>query len=322
MRSCTLGNPFAVPNEEIEGVRRDGVPVLVPEGSTAASRWPGATTWTNERDLAEAVVAPPAPANSNPIVDLRMPTPRTDPNRARKVSVAVPVFRDVAYLDECIHSIVSQDDPPHELILVDDGSRSADVTAAIGAWCDRHPELISSLSQPNQGVCVARNLALDSMTGDAFLLVDADDVLEPRFIGACAEALRTNPRLWAVATWTEFFGDYNGIEAKPPFDRRVGSRENPIISTCVLVDMQVRDLGIRFEPDLAYLYCEDWDVWSKLVAAGGSFGLVPEPLARHRVSPGQGAPLRTDLAHSLGKARATWHITGIVPEPVEGIRQP
>lgn len=67
-----------------------------------------------------------------------------------------------------------------------------------------------------------------------------------------ADALRQDRSLWAVASWTEFFGDYEGIEAKPPFDRRVGLRKNPIVSTAALVDMSVRDAGIRFAPDLAF----------------------------------------------------------------------
>ena len=305
-----LGDPYAVPDDEINRLRKEGISVVVPEGSTASSYWPDAATWGTEHDLADALAGGATSAGSRVPARLLIPTHTTDPSRAQRVSVAVPVFRQVAYLDACIQSILSQDQPPHEVILIDDGSRSEDVSRAIGAWSEQYPNLIRSLSQPNQGVCVARNLALESMTGDAFLLVDADDELEPSFIAVCADALRANPDLWAVATWTEFFGDYNGIEAKPPFDRRVGRRENPIVSTCVVVDMRVRDLGIRFEPDLAYLYCEDWDVWAKVVAAGGSFGLIPEPLARHRVTPGQGASLRTGLAHSLGKAKATSHISG------------
>ncbi len=116
-----------------------------------------------------------------------------------------------------------------------------------------------------------------------------------------------------MATWTEFFGAYQGVEAKPPFDARVGRRENPIVSTCVLVDMKVRDQGIRFEPDLAFLFCEDWDVWAKIVAAGGRIGLVPRPLARHRVHVSSGGFRRTDLAHAVGKARATRRLWGTIP---------
>ena len=146
---------------------------------------------------------------------------------------------------------------------------------------------------------------IGAMTGDSFLLVDADDVLESGFIEHTAAALRNDDRLWAAATWTRFFGAYEGVEAKPPFDARVGLRENTIVSTAALIDMQAREEGIRFEPDLAFLFCEDWHFWSQIVAAGGRFGLVPEPLANHRAHESSGGYLRTDLAHAIGKTRAT-----------------
>ena len=98
----------------------------------------------------------------------------------------------------------------------------------------------------------------------------------------------------------KFFGDYQGIEAKAPFDARTAQLENPIVSTCVLVDMSMRDRGVRFSPDLAWIYCEDWEFWAKIVATGGRFGLVPEPLARHRAEPGSGPGLAGLLRRSLG----------------------
>ncbi len=142
------------------------------------------------------------------------------------------------------------------------------------------------------------------MRGDAFLLVDQDDELHPQFIAATASALRADASLVAAATWTEFFGDYSAVEAKPPFDRRVATRENPIVSTAALVDMSVRDRGVAFEPDLAFIYCEDWNYWSQIVASGGRMGLVPAPLIRHRVHRASGGFQRTELAHAIGRARA------------------
>ncbi len=299
-----LGDPFAVPEDHLRGLRADGVPMVVAAGSVASALWPDAPTWATEADVVNAIVEPVPP----PAAELREPklrATRPAPGRAQRVSVGIPVFRNHVYLDACVASILAQEQQPAEIVIVDDGSRSAEAEAAIARWCDAHPGLIRSLRQPNRGVCAARNLALEAMTGDAFVLVDADDELDPDFISACATALRADGSLSAVATWTEFHGTYEGIEAKPPFDARVGRRENPIISTCVLVDMAVRDEGIRFTPDLAFLYCEDWDVWAQIVAAGGRFGLVPEPLARHRVHRSSGGFQRTALAASLGKARAT-----------------
>ncbi len=302
-----LGDPLALPPPEAARHRRRGGALVVAADGVAAARWPGTPVWSDSDSLAAALAdlgaAPrsPVPDDPGPLV---LPDRPADPGRARRVSVGVPVFRNVAYLDECLESVLGQTEPPHEVLVIDDGSASAAVDGAL-ASLERRSGLVRVLRQPNRGVCAARNRMLAEMTGDAFVLVDADDVLRPEFVEKCAAALRADPSLTAVATWTEFFGAYEAVEAKPPFDARVGRRENPIVSTCVLVDMAVREGGVRFTPDLAFLYCEDWDVWSQIVAAGGRFGLVPEPLAMHRVHRSSGGFQRTALAASLGKARAT-----------------
>lgn len=301
-----LGDPFHAPPLAAVEARRQGARALVAADSAAAVVWPEAETWQDEDDLAGRLAADPGPVVRRQPDSVVWPTwPAGDDSRARRVSVGIPIFRNVAHLDECVASVVSQQQVPHEILLIDDGSDSGEVDAAIARWQARWPDLISVLRQPNRGVCVARNRALESMTGDTFLFVDADDTLAPEFISECAGLLRADLSLWAAATWTEFFGEYAGIEAKPPFDARVGIRENTIISTCALVDMRVRDEGIRFAPDLAFLFCEDWDVWSQVVVAGGRFGLVPRPLARHRVHQASGGFRRSPLASTVGQARAT-----------------
>ena len=311
-----LGDPFALPDPDVSLLRNSGVPVAVPAGSTAASYWPESPTWSTEEDIIDIVdgrlpSTRDVAAGLSIIEALQIENAKTESERARRVSVGVPVFRDVRFLDECVESILGQSQPPCELLLIDDGSQSPEVDDKLNGWARKHSGLIRVIRQPNRGVCVARNSMLDTMTGDAFLLVDADDVLDSTFIEKTATALRANPGLDAVATWTEFFGKYCGVEAKPPFDARVGRRENPIVSTCVLVDMAVRDRGIRFAPDLAFIYCEDWDFWAQIAATGGKFGLVPEPLARHRVHKASGGHRRTELAHRIGKARATARLQGL-----------
>lgn len=291
--------------------RNDGKQMLVVEGSVAAARWPEAATWQTADDLA-ALLRGEVPASGT--AEFREPSVAAtgDPSlgRAARVSVGVPVFATTGFLGECVESILAQTVVPHEILIIDDGSASVEVDAALDRWAARRPEMIRVLHQPNRGVCVARNRLIEEMTGDAFLLVDQDDVLDPDFIRRTAEALRQDDSLWAVAVWTEFFGEYEGIEAKPPFDRRTAIPENPIVSTAALVDMLVRDEGIAFVPDLAFLYCEDWNFWSQVVAAGGRMGLVPAPLIRHRVHHASGGFQRTERAHKIGRARAIAPLLG------------
>ncbi len=314
-----LGDPFAIPPPRADAARRSGSHVLVAAGSAAAAMWPDAVTWRTEDDLAAALesildtTTPPMRRSvAVPVGEVHRERAK-DPDRARAVSVGVPVYRNVAYLDECIESILNQTESVHEILLLDDGSNSSDVDRALGAWGARDPSRVRVLRQANRGVCVARNHLIAEMTGDSFLLVDHDDVLDPDFVRLTAEALRQDSSLWAVATWTEFFGDYEGVEAKPPFDQRVGQRENTIVSTAALVDMRVRDEGIAFAPDLAFIFCEDWHYWSQIVAAGGRMGLVPRALVRHRVHQTSGGFRRTELAARIGTARAIEPLLGLSP---------
>jgi len=303
--TIVVGDPFAPPGPEIAELRATGVPVLVPEGSVAQVAWPDAPVWRDANELASLFVG-----DSNielgthrALVWVEKPDVAAEPRQPLSVSVGVPVFRDVRFLSDCIDSILEQDLAPEEILLIDDGSASGEVDRVFADLKNRDPR-IRNITTPHRGVCAARNAALDQMNGDAFVFIDSDDILQPAFLSRCAQMMRASNDLWAVATWTEFFGDYQAIEAKPPFDVRIGRRENPIISTAALVDMTVRDKGIRFAEDLAFLYCEDWHFWSQIIAAGGRFGLVPAPLVKHRVHPSSGGYLRTELAHAMGRSRA------------------
>ncbi len=96
------------------------------------------------------------------------------------ISVIVPVYNTDRYLDRCIQSILSQDYPHLELLLIDDGS--TDQSAAI---CDKWAEKdkrIRVFHQNNGGQSSARNLGLDNMTGDYLSFVDSDDWIAPDYL--------------------------------------------------------------------------------------------------------------------------------------------
>jgi len=300
-----VGDPFRLPDDELHRLR-GAARMIVPESSALAEHWPEAETWADADDLAALVSGSVGGADPpEPRRQIVLGAAPWDPDRARRVSAAIPVFGDTRFLDECVDSLLAQTQAAVEILLVDDGSASATVTEVLQAMVSKDPSVIRLLEQPNRGVCTARNAAWREMTGDAFLFVDADDVLDPRFIEATANGLRSDPEAWAMATWTRFFGGYEGVEAKPPFDRRVGLRENSIVGTAVLLGSEVSAAGVSFTPDMAFLYCEDWEVWSQVIAAGGRIGLVPRALSGHRVHPSSGGYQRTELAHAIGKARAT-----------------
>jgi len=89
------------------------------------------------------------------------------------VSVVVPVFNGAQYIESCLRSILQQDYPALEVIVVDDGS--TDGTAAL---VQEFP-LVTYVRQDNSGSAVARNLGVQLAHGEYIAFNDSDDLWAP-----------------------------------------------------------------------------------------------------------------------------------------------
>lgn len=92
------------------------------------------------------------------------------------ISVIVPVYNCVKYVDTCIASILQQEYENIELILVDDGS-----TDGSGGICDiyaKQDERIKVFHKENGGVSAARNRGIKEASGKWYSFIDADDFLD------------------------------------------------------------------------------------------------------------------------------------------------
>ena len=92
-----------------------------------------------------------------------------------KVSLIVPVYNGEKSIERCAGSILNQDYPELELILVDDGSRdrSWEIIQAIAAADHR----VKAIHQENGGVSSARNRAFAEASGTYVQFADVDDWL-------------------------------------------------------------------------------------------------------------------------------------------------
>lgn len=90
----------------------------------------------------------------------------------KKISFIVPVYNAQNYLSECLDSIIIQT-IPFEIICVDDGStdNSLQILLNYKNKCDN----LKIIRQKNQGSSVARNRAIEEVTGDYISFIDADD---------------------------------------------------------------------------------------------------------------------------------------------------
>lgn len=91
------------------------------------------------------------------------------------VSIIVPVYNTVEYLNDCFHSICTQTYSNLEIIAVDDGS-----TDGSSELLDRIAEVdyrIKVVHQSNLGVSVARNKGLSLANGAYIAFCDSDDII-------------------------------------------------------------------------------------------------------------------------------------------------
>ncbi len=103
------------------------------------------------------------------------------------LSIIVPVYRVENTLEQCAQSILAQDYPEMEVILVDDGSPDR-CPALCDEWVRRDAR-IRVLHKKNGGLSDARNAGIEVARGEFLTFVDSDDYLEAGTYGALMEIL-------------------------------------------------------------------------------------------------------------------------------------
>lgn len=92
-----------------------------------------------------------------------------------KLSIVIPVYRTEDTLDRCVRSVLRQDMPDMEVILVDDGSPDY-CPVLCDEWAVKDPR-IRVIHKENGGLSDARNAGIDIATGEYITFVDSDDYI-------------------------------------------------------------------------------------------------------------------------------------------------
>ena len=125
-----------------------------------------------------------------------------------KLSIVIPTYNYAQFLTRCLDSVMRQDTPGHEVLIVDDGSTD-DTAAVVARLHDRYaPQPIVYVHQQNAGPSAARNKGVMHASGDYVWFLDADDALVQGAFQRFQEALAQNP------DGVLFFSGYDSINLK------------------------------------------------------------------------------------------------------------
>lgn len=107
-----------------------------------------------------------------------------------KFSIIVPVYNAEEVIVRCVESLLGQNGPELEIILIDDGSEDGSYSV-----CERlrdcHRE-ICLYQSTEKGVSQARNVGLAHASGDIIGFCDADDTYEPGALEPVERAFAEN----------------------------------------------------------------------------------------------------------------------------------
>jgi glycosyltransferase involved in cell wall biosynthesis len=94
-----------------------------------------------------------------------------------RVSVVIPTYNACTRLKATIESVLTQSEPSHDIIIVDDGS--TDGTAQV---CAGFGKAIVYLAVQNGGQQRARNIGVERAGGDWIAFLDHDDLWRPDYL--------------------------------------------------------------------------------------------------------------------------------------------
>jgi glycosyltransferase involved in cell wall biosynthesis len=133
----------------------------------------------------------------------------TAASQGLEVAVVIPVRDGAAYLAEAIESVLSQDLPPREVVVVDDGSTDRSAELAEGAG-------VRVLREPPRGAGAARNRGVEATASPWLAFLDADDRWTPGKLSRQAAALAASPGAVAsIGRIRQFFSPETGRADAP-----------------------------------------------------------------------------------------------------------
>jgi glycosyltransferase involved in cell wall biosynthesis len=197
------------------------------------------------------------------------------------VSVLIPTYNDARYLPRAIESVLAQTVKPLEIVVADDGS--TDDTAEVVA---RYGAAVKYRKFDHGGVYALRQAMLGELVGDWFLNLDADNWIEPDFLGKALEiaARHAGDDSFAfVYPDIQRFGDVEDRVERPDYDFATLKRGNYLDMNSLIRTKHARKIGFdaKFNDGQG-----DYDFFLSLAEQGFSGERLPGGLLHYRVHAG------------------------------------
>ena len=203
----------------------------------------------------------------------------------KTVSVIIPCFLDSATLARAIDSVLAQDYPAIEIIVVNDSSPE---TEAIESVMRQYPKVIYLRNVENLGLASSRNRGIKVASGEYIALLDADDEYLPEKISTQLLALEPGVALTCGLIQVRPDGRWRSKSPKKRPERLIHNSDkliyrNTINGAGLLIERTLLLMHGGFDETLRS--CEDFDLWLRLLKAGIKIKEIGQPLYLYYENP-------------------------------------
>ena len=143
------------------------------------------------------------------------------------VSVVIPFYSGKQWLEEALESVIAQNYPNKEILVINDGSKEDINDIKI-----KYKNKVQFHEKENGGPATARNLGIEIANGKYIAFLDSDDIWLPNKLNKQVEIMEKNRAIWSQHSY-EMFWD--------------GTNKTKIVDTSKYIGNVYRDCFISFK---------------------------------------------------------------------------
>lgn len=206
-----------------------------------------------------------------------------------KFSVLMSIYKNEKpqFLDESLKSILNQSLSPDEIVIVEDGSLTEELSEVLLSYMNKYSDIIKTIPLPqNVGLGQALAIGVEACTYDIIARMDTDDIARKDRFEKQISFLKENPGIDVLGSFISEF------ETSP--ENIYAERILPIVHDKIYTFAKFRSpmnhmtvvfkkaavLGAGNYSDLKKM--QDFELWGRMLNKGYKFANIPENLVNAR----------------------------------------
>lgn len=200
------------------------------------------------------------------------------------VSIAIPFYKSKNYLDDSIQSVLNQTFQNWELILIDDGGNDGSLNIA-HKYAAKDQRIRVYCDGKNKGLAARLNESIQVSSGNYYIRMDADDVMDCTRIEKQIDYLERHPNIDVIGSSAIIIGDKNEILYGVKDSIAAPKTKKDVESGIIFIHPSVagRTTWFKEHPyDEKLKRSQDYFLWLSSVESS-NFDIINEPLLFYRV---------------------------------------